>query len=92
MDPMMQVSITYFLTRDSNLKKMLTLIKIAGFSWKVRRFIQHFVTANLLESQNGTLLFVIYSHNKYAYIHIYMFMQHHNDRIIDRRTMIKSQE
>ena len=22
---------------------------------------------------------VIYSHNKYAYIHIYMFMQHHND-------------
>ena len=34
---------------------------------------------------------VIYSHNKYAYIHIYMFMQHHNDTIIDRRTMIKSQ-
>ncbi len=25
---------------------------------------------------------VIYSHNKYAYIHIYMFMQHHNDTII----------
>ena len=35
---------------------------------------------------------VIYSYNKYAYIHIYMFMQHHNDTIIDRRTMIKSQE
>ena len=34
---------------------------------------------------------VIYSHNKYAYIHIYMFMQHHNDTIIDRRTMIKTQ-
>ena len=24
---------------------------------------------------------VIYSHNKYAYIHMYMFMQHHNDTI-----------
>ena len=24
---------------------------------------------------------VIYSHNKYAYIHIHMFMQHHNDSI-----------
>ena len=36
--------------------------------------------------------FVIYSHNKYAYIHIYMSMQHHNDTIIDRHTMIKSQE
>ena len=34
---------------------------------------------------------VIYSHNKYAYIHIYLFMQHHNDTIIDRRTMIKTQ-
>ena len=37
-------------------------------------------------------LIVIYSDNKYAYIHIYMFMHHHNDTIIDRRTMIKSQE
>ena len=26
-------------------------------------------------------VYVIYSHNKYAYIHIYMFMQHHNDTI-----------
>ena len=26
--------------------------------------------------------FVIYSHNKYAYIYIYMFIQHHNDTII----------
>ena len=24
---------------------------------------------------------VIYSHNKYTYIHMYMFMQHHNDTI-----------
>ena len=24
---------------------------------------------------------VIYSHNKYAYVHIYMFMQYHNDTI-----------
>ena len=28
---------------------------------------------------------VIYSHNKYAYIHMYMFMQHHNDTINNQR-------
>ena len=26
--------------------------------------------------------YAVYSHNKYAYIHTYMFMQHHNDTII----------
>ena len=30
----------------------------------------------------GIAISVIYSHNKYVYIHIYMFMQHHNDTII----------
>ena len=28
---------------------------------------------------NIVRMYVIYSHNKYAYIHMYMFMQHHND-------------
>ena len=35
---------------------------------------------------------VIYSHNKYAYIHIYMFMQHHNDTIIKTHEGRKTQE
>ncbi len=46
--------------------------------------------AALLNTQHYKVS-VIYSHHKYAYIHIYMFMQHHNDTIIDRRTMIKTQ-
>ena len=52
------------------------------------------VHSESLKNSVGTgtkLIYVIYSHNKYAYIHIYMFMQHHNDTIIDRHTMIKSQ-
>ena len=27
-------------------------------------------------------IYVIFSHNKYAYIHIYIYMQNHNDTII----------
>ena len=38
------------------------------------------------------ILGVIYSHNKYAYIHIYMFMQHHNDTIIKTDACRKTQE
>ena len=42
------------------------------------------VRSEFLKNSVGTgtkLIYVIYSHNKYAYIHVYMFMQHHNDTI-----------
>ena len=39
------------------------------------------LSAKAYSIQKCYALYVIYSHDKYAYIHMYMFMQHHNDTI-----------